>query len=61
MQHGCRARTPALRIRPYTRGTGDGETTMNLLLGLLGLIALVAACVALLFHNDRRQERERRF
>jgi hypothetical protein len=34
---------------------------MNLLLGLLGLIALVAACVALLFHNDRRQERERRF
>jgi len=36
-------------------------TTMTTLLGIAGLIALLAAGVALMVYNDRRQEKIRRY
>ena len=40
---------------------GREVTTMAILFGAVGLIALVAVGVALLFYHDRRQQRMRRY
>ena len=36
-------------------------TTMTTLLGIAGLLALLATGVALMIYNDRRQEKMRRY